>query len=733
MYAKWRIEDFNTNEWQWPRGWTLKAHTEKCLLAFEWLKEYKFIYNLYDTMNLSRKISYSSFESCCRYAVALHDIGKANSEFQDMIEAKEKIYLKYKDLLNNKELRDKLSENLTYQKIRHEMASFLFLNQNIEWFKETVGEFYYYVLAAIVGHHIKTDKLIKEDDAFKFRIFSKEIQDIINSVLNTNHIFKFNDDIEIKDPRSELSKIFNFKRTKSDPLSYAIKYILIICDILGSMTSINEQDRFEIDLKERICEILKPKSFNVVGEHRINPKAIDTPFPYQKECRTKQGSFLINIGCGGGKTATAFYACANEDLFCDKNIIFTTPLTSATSQLYLNVGNKEDGNRSSRSLVDKELYLADSGEDKENRFENDSVSSSFQNMLDDVTFATFDQVLGCLSYNRKSIFWLLHIINSKIVFDEFHAYDDNSMFWFKTFLDFFPKIDVVCMSATTTDEQEEIIKKSRPNVHIINNQNTEALNAPRYKFEIITHSQADNYFNSKMRTLWMVNVVGEAQDIAKRHKDALIFHARYKYIDKVKRQKEFVSAFDSKKPIRAVCTQIGEMSLDIYSDQMISEFCPVPDLIQRIGRASPRGRIPEKITTIYCYWPDRDRDCLPYSLDDLNKCKAFVQSLLGKEWSLNGIIEHFKLNYQSKIKNKIDLIDIFKTYKMSIREIQNQSTCLLESDVEAIKNSNKKYEIQKYEFSLYDNEIPKNDLTIFRHHVIVSKSYDSRLGILKYE
>ena len=74
----------------------------------------------------------------------------------------------------------------------------------------------------------------------------------------------------------------------------------------------------------------------------------------------------------------------------------------------------------------------------------------------------------------------------------------------------------------------------------------------------------------------------------------LLYHSRYRYRARVERQDEVIAEFayeDQAKTRRlqnhatlAVTTQVCEMSLDISADVLVTARCPLPALVQRLGR-----------------------------------------------------------------------------------------------------------------------------------------------------
>ena len=96
--------------------------------------------------------------------------------------------------------------------------------------------------------------------------------------------------------------------------------------------------------------------------------------------------------------------------------------------------------------------------------------------------------------------------------------------------------------------------------------------------------------------LWVCNTVKRVMDVADRTSDCnpLIYHSRFKYEDRVQRHKAVIDAFDPKHAgsALAICSQVAEMSLDLKGcTLLITDICPVPAVIQRLGRLNRQARV----------------------------------------------------------------------------------------------------------------------------------------------
>jgi CRISPR-associated endonuclease/helicase Cas3 len=103
------------------------------------------------------------------------------------------------------------------------------------------------------------------------------------------------------------------------------------------------------------------------------------------------------------------------------------------------------------------------------------------------------------------------------------------------------------------------------------------------------------------KVLWVCNTVSAAIETARAASqwagmEPIVYHSRFRYRDRVIRQGEVLAEFayytdgdnagQRIKPRAAlvIATQVCEMSLDISADLIVTSECPLPSLVQRLGR-----------------------------------------------------------------------------------------------------------------------------------------------------
>jgi len=361
--------------------------------------------------------------------------------------------------------------------------------------------------------------------------------------------------------------------------------------------------------------------------------------------------------------------------------------------------------------------------------ESESFAKGLQYLKDykaPTTFCTVDQVLGLLAYNRRSILLLPLILKSRIIFDEFHSYDPRLSSYFHRFVAWFD-LPYVFSSATATKTQITGIEKHRK-LTVIRNQKGDLAYCKRFRFHKVDIPTAMSLFDAEARTLWYVNIVRNAQDVGRRFGDALVHHSRRQYEKRVEQHKKVVAAFRSgKKPVRCVTTQIAELGIDISAGRLIMEKCPPADALQRIGRATLRGRTPDKIVDIYIYDPV---STLPYR-EGLGQADPFFEELCQpRDWSQAELNEIFNRMFPGDPISK-NLNQARVTVRYPLRGIDNMATAILASDLGAAKQAYKAERtpgLQRFEFNVHFGTVAACERYKLRY--IAPFEDDARLGII---
>ena len=259
--------------------------------------------------------------------------------------------------------------------------------------------------------------------------------------------------------------------------------------------------------------------------------------------------------------------------------------------------------------------------------------------------ATVDQFLGFMEHNYGGICLLPALADSVLIIDEIHSFDRKMFDSLIAFLKHFD-LPVLCMTATLpTCRKNELVEaglkvypttSDRENLKDLENKE----NYPRYRLEPVDNftsafTKAKQAYSQGERVLWVVNTVDRCLAISQKLKEelkveVLTYHSRFRLTDRQKVHTETVEAFafqqhGQRKQAIAVTTQVCEMSLDLDADVLITEFAPIPSLVQRFGRAN-RHLVREANFrgALHIYEPPK---ALPYNREELEAARKFINDL----------------------------------------------------------------------------------------------------------
>src|SRR5262249_41607866 len=181
------------------------------------------------------------------------------------------------------------------------------------------------------------------------------------------------------------------------------------------------------------------------------------------------------------------------------------------------------------------------------------------------------------------------------VFDEVHNYDRRLFGELLTFLRMFPGAPVLLMSASIPPARLDALRRTLGKcMHDVIPGDAWLENRLRYRLENRSSPEdcwleVVHAIQRREKVLWVCNTVRDAvkvlQHAVAKHIPTLIYHSRFRYRDRVDRQRQVLAAFDSAaSPCLVVATQVCEMSLDISADLLVTALAPLPSLVQRLGR-----------------------------------------------------------------------------------------------------------------------------------------------------
>ena len=604
-----------------------------------------------------------------RIAGLFHDIGKANEDFLTAVSE-----LGFKE-----------------QTLRHEHLSALILHfpEVRGWLKSNPDLDVEVITASVLSHHLKASD---KDDGCKWgqpRTEKKAVQLFLDHPEVTRILMRIADIAALEGVpvltskpwtaedgspwhqawkegsrtanqlKRDLRKASQWERRA---LLLAVKAGLIVADAAASGL-VREGHEIEDWIEEVITS--PPIGQDEISDAILNPRIkqiearIQKPFEFHRfqEGVAQQGPrTLLLAACGSGKTLGAWkWAEAQIRQKSVGKVIF----------LYPTRGTATEGFRDYVGWAPEASAALITGT---SRYELEAMAENPAESIRDKDFhpeerlfalgywsrrffsATVDQFLGFLEHNYSSLCLLPVLADSVVIIDEIHSFDRKMFNGLVNFLRTFD-IPVLCMTATLPPTRQQELESIGMQVYptAADQANLTDLAAeeehPRYRLHPVegfdeAFRQAVEAYAQNLRVLWVVNTVDRCQAIAERLEkelstEVLTYHSRYRLKDRQDIHSQTVKAFafyegnDIPRAI-AVTTQVCEMSLDLDADVLITEYAPIPSLVQRFGRAN-RHRIRERKfgdqsfrASLLVYEPPK---YLPYKKEEIQLTRSFIQIL----------------------------------------------------------------------------------------------------------
>jgi CRISPR-associated endonuclease/helicase Cas3 len=536
----------------------------------------------------------------CKIAAAFHDIGKADTRFQQ--------YLIGKKI-----------------KIFHPLLGLPVIDEIAKFLPKLIHSL---VVLAVASHHtpLHKDLYALADDTQKLEVENKcEFENVIDSLLRRIGIGEENalisDNYYNRKCKAVLNQCkFNFSPSASDDKIKLREDFIIIQGILNySDWLASGQEEFQ-----------KPEMKDFIPD----------PYHYQKKARTVNDNLFITLPTGSGKTETALYWISGN-FHSTSRVFYTLPTTTTINSMYQRLIDKNrnygfDESNVAEYFSNVDLYL-----DLEGNNPTKANLNLYKNFFYPFNITTPDQLILSLMNHQKYTLKSFMMKNSLIIFDEIHAYDAETFGLIKALILHFQKYHS-CKFCIMSATFPEALKKELYflNAQELVNQKVlmeEYKKRRRTQFEFheeYLSNAIDSIFDlfvQNKKILVVLNTVSKAQDIYIKLKQLLLankfspdnlmlIHSRFTFLDRRTLEKRIYTF-----PKIVVATQIIEVSLDIDYDVLFTEVCYPDSLVQRAGRINRFGKLGnngEGIIKIFLpegWQEDAKRASLPYDERLLNK------------------------------------------------------------------------------------------------------------------
>jgi len=616
---------------------TLPGHTGAVVAAARALADIVGQRSL-EALRLSPAFRVDQLRRVLETAAMLHDLGKANSHFQAAVR-----------------------HPGTPQALRHEWVSaWLALKFGDTLLAGLADEQRVAVLCAVAGHHLELRDAAAitarpaGDTAIRVFAAHPDLRDcfgVASSLPGRDF------DLDLTDrPLSELREWLGHADAPSGDaarFTSLLKALLICADVAGSALPRRgvSPDTWLADVLARVGT---EEDFVHIARERLAGKG-ERPFQTAVAATTSRVTF-VSAGCGSGKTVAAYLWAARHAT--GRKLFICYPTTGTATEGFgdyvASAGLSHEAELiHSRSEVDIELLLPNLAEDEDEPRRLAKVES-LRALDAPLVVCTADLVLGVIRNNRRPLFSFPALANGAFVFDEVHQYNDDMFGALLRFLGAFRGVPVLLMTASLPAARrdalrDELAKGGETLQMVPGPAGIEGI--PRYE---LAHPQREapwpevaSTLSRRGKVLWVANTVDRAASFWHEARaqgfDALIYHSRFRYKDRVAKHKAVMEAFRTHAPKLAVTTQVCEVSLDISADLLVTDLAPVPALIQRLGRLNRRVQ-PGQDNPVCraCFiMPD---GAWPYGRDelDLDAVAGWVAALAGRPISQEDLAAAFE-------------------------------------------------------------------------------------------
>lgn len=508
------------------------------------------------------------------------------------------------------------------------------------------------------------------------------------------------------------------------------------------------------DIAKIQYEFAGPRSLLQLADHRASAKedgdyipqitSFQYTFPYKSkrgvqklvESHWNDDILLVRAPTGAGKTdASLLWASLQIKNKRAGKLIIAMPTRFTSNALAINVLDSfsDTGLYHSSAWFNKFQQDVDCGKIEKHKAK---MIHEYARLLETpVTVCTIDHLLMSLTLTREDHQLItFNIANSCLVIDEADFYDEFTQANILVLLELlrYWKVPILLMSASLPESVlvdynnigysvKKILEDKSDNIR-----NRFSIKKIRkyYKpsdiedllYLIIEKGHGIIYANTVDKAISFYNWFMQYNNKTEKKINVILYHSRFSEPDKGEKEEKILEMLgrkvwnDKKANGIVIMTQIGEMSINISADIMISEICPIDRLTQRAGRMCRFDKT--KIGDLYLLLPQKN-DCLypaPYGNYDIHSkswipCDSLIKTiniLEIKTYNANALIdmlnqvypsnreyspksisnakylrEYFMINWLINPKQKSDIDDTDINYWKS-RDITTQDTVFVQ-------------------------------------------------------
>lgn len=338
---------------------------------------------------------------------------------------------------------------------------------------------------------------------------------------------------------------------------------------------------------------------------------------------------LLRAPTGAGKTdAALLWASKQVENGRAERLIIAMPTRFTSNALAINTASSlsTTGLYHSSAWFNRYYQKVKDGKLKQKEAKKEHEAARL--LLTPVTVCTIDHLMMAITLTREDHHTILfNLANSCVVIDEADFYDEFTQANILVLLEFLNQLDVpvMIMSASLPESSLEMYRKSGYKIDAIREDVFEidkprcAIKSKREYVEVNDLSDLLEHCILEEKAIIYANTVARAMEFyewfKKKNVDPILYHSRFTEPDKMHKEKLLIKHLGKEawengtaKGI-AILTQIGEMSVNISADLMISEICPIDRLVQRAGRLCRFNR--DKIGELHIIIPQKNEKLYP--------------------------------------------------------------------------------------------------------------------------